>query len=56
LEQELADVFAYLLRLSDVLGVDLGQALTAKIEVNAVKYPVHLARGNARKYTELTDG
>lgn len=36
---ELADVLAYLLRLSDVLGVDLEQALTAKIIKNAAKYP-----------------
>jgi NTP pyrophosphatase (non-canonical NTP hydrolase) len=37
---ELADVFAYLLRLADVLGVDLEAALTAKMAKNAAKYPV----------------
>jgi dCTP diphosphatase len=36
---ELADVLAYLLRLSDVLGVDLEEALAAKIIKNAGKYP-----------------
>jgi dCTP diphosphatase len=36
---ELADVLAYLLRLSDVLGVDLEAALAAKIIKNAAKYP-----------------
>jgi dCTP diphosphatase len=36
---ELADVLAYLLRLSDVLGVDLEEALAAKIIKNAAKYP-----------------
>jgi NTP pyrophosphatase (non-canonical NTP hydrolase) len=36
---ELADVLAYLLRLSDVLGVDLEGALAAKIIKNAAKYP-----------------
>jgi NTP pyrophosphatase (non-canonical NTP hydrolase) len=36
---ELADVFAYLIRLADVLGVDLEQAFTAKMIKNAVKYP-----------------
>lgn len=37
---EIADVLAYLLRLADVLGVDLEEALTAKIIKNAAKYPV----------------
>jgi NTP pyrophosphatase (non-canonical NTP hydrolase) len=52
-EEEMADVLGYLLRLADVLDVDLEQALTAKMAVNAQKYPLHLARGNARKYTDL---
>ncbi|MEU1413274.1 nucleotide pyrophosphohydrolase [Streptomyces sp. NPDC005731] len=51
--EEMADVLAYLLRLADVLGVDLEQALAEKIEKNRRKYPVHLARGKADKYTEL---
>jgi NTP pyrophosphatase (non-canonical NTP hydrolase) len=38
--EEMADVFAYLLRLSDVLGMDLEAALADKIVKNAVKYPV----------------
>lgn len=48
--EELADVFAYLLQLSDALGVDLEAALEAKIEINARKYPVDRARGRADKY------
>ncbi|MER5866124.1 nucleotide pyrophosphohydrolase [Kitasatospora sp. NPDC002040] len=51
--EELADVFAYLLRLADVLDVDLEQALAEKIAVNGAKYPVYLARGRADKYTQL---
>jgi dCTP diphosphatase len=50
---ELADVFGYLLQLADVTGVNLGKALEAKIRLNEERYPAHLARGNARKYTEL---
>ncbi len=54
---EVADVLAYLLRLSDVLGVDLAQALTEKMAKNAVKYPADAARGVATKYTGLgSDG
>lgn len=37
---ELADVFAYLIRLADVLGVDLEQAFAEKMIKNAIKYPV----------------
>jgi NTP pyrophosphatase (non-canonical NTP hydrolase) len=51
--EEMADVLAYLLRLADVLDVDLEQALAQKIETNRRKYPVHLARGRADKYTQL---
>jgi dCTP diphosphatase len=50
---EVADVFAYLLRLSDVLGINIAAALTEKIALNEVKYPADLARGNAVKYDKL---
>jgi len=53
--EEIADVFSYLLRLADVLGVDLESALTEKIAKNAMKYPAHTARGVATKYTDLPD-
>ncbi len=52
--EEMADVLAYLLRLSDVLGVDLEAALAKKIVKNAVKYPVETAQGVATKYTDLS--
>lgn len=50
-EEEVADVLLYLLRLSDVLGIDLLRAAQRKMAVNARKYPVALARGSARKYS-----
>lgn len=49
---ELADVFIYLLRLADELGVDLLAAADEKIALNERKYPAHLVRGDARKYDE----
>lgn len=52
IEEEMADVLLYLLRLSDVLGVDLPRAAQRKMVINARKYPVALARGNARKYSQ----
>ncbi|KAJ1271869.1 hypothetical protein BS78_06G158600 [Paspalum vaginatum] len=39
LGEELSDVLLYLIRLSDICGVDLGDAATRKIVKNAVKYP-----------------
>jgi dCTP diphosphatase len=50
---ELADVFLYLVSLSDKLSVDLVAAAFEKLEINAKKYPVELAKGSAKKYTEL---
>jgi NTP pyrophosphatase (non-canonical NTP hydrolase) len=54
-KEEIADVFGYVLRLADVLSVDLVSALTAKIGVNESKYPIAKSRGTAKKYTEFTD-
>lgn len=45
--EEVADVFAYLLQLCDVLGIDLEQAMLDKIQKNARKYPVETARADA---------
>lgn len=53
-EHEMADVFGYLLRLADILKIDLESALLEKIQVNGRKYPVELSRGNATKYTHLS--
>src|SRR5437588_234415 len=36
---ELADVACYVLNLSDALGIDLSDAIRAKMAKNAVKYP-----------------
>jgi dCTP diphosphatase len=47
---ELADVFIYLLRLADKLGVDLLDAADRKIALNEQKYPAERVRGDARKY------
>ena len=53
LREELADVFGYLLRLADVLQVDLAGALRAKVSINNAKYPADESRGSAAKYTDL---
>jgi len=50
---EMADVLNYLVRLADKLDVNLLDAAREKIALNALKYPVDKARGNARKYSDL---
>ena len=55
LADEIADVAIYLFELADNLGLELGEAMLAKIAKNAVKYPVEKARGSDKKYTELED-
>jgi NTP pyrophosphatase (non-canonical NTP hydrolase) len=50
---ELADVLLYLVRLADVLEIDLAEAAHAKLAINAQRYPVAQAFGRADKYTRL---
>jgi NTP pyrophosphatase (non-canonical NTP hydrolase) len=49
---ELADTFVYLLRIAEVLKIDLIEAANEKIVLNAKKYPVEKSRGSNAKYTE----
>jgi NTP pyrophosphatase (non-canonical NTP hydrolase) len=52
-EEEMADVLLYLVRLADKLDVDLLEAARTKMARNAGKYPVEKSRGSSRKYDEL---
>jgi len=49
---EVADVFFYLIRIADRLGIDLDAALHDKMVLNREKYPADKVRGSSRKYTE----
>lgn len=51
-ENELADIFLYLIRIADKLDIDLLNAANNKIKINAEKYPADKVRGSAKKYTE----
>jgi dCTP diphosphatase len=51
--QEVADVLIYLVRLADVLQIDLSQAALEKIEANAQRYPISAAKGTAHKYDDF---
>src|SRR5215216_7435802 len=48
--EEIADVAIYLIELADIAGIDLARAIEAKLEKNAVKYPVDKSRGVWTKY------
>ena len=48
---EIADVFIYLLRLSDITGIDLVEELKKKLAINEERYPADRAKGSAAKYT-----
>ena len=45
---EIADVACYLLALANTLGIDLSDAIAAKLAKNAVKYPAEKYRGKFR--------
>lgn len=53
LKEELADVFAYAFLLANKHKLDVKEIVLEKIQKNAKKYPVHKARGTAKKYDEL---
>ncbi|GIH70726.1 nucleotide pyrophosphohydrolase [Sphaerimonospora thailandensis] len=50
---ELGDVTGYLVRLADVLGVDLIAAAHVKLDESERRYPPELYRGSARKAPPL---
>ena len=52
IEEEIADVQIYLVRLADRVGVDIGKAVKNKMRLNRSRYPAGLVRGSARKYSD----
>ena len=56
IEEELADVFFFLLRFCQRFDIDLGAALVRKMAISAKKYPVELIKGKNLKYTQLATG
>lgn len=51
-EQELSDVFFFILRISQMHNLDLTQAFVHKMQSNIEKYPVETARSSNKKYNE----
>jgi dCTP diphosphatase len=56
IQDELADVLLYLVRLSSVLGVDLNTAVQQKLEANAKRYPADKVRGSSKKQGQPESG
>lgn len=52
-EEELADVFFFVLRFAQMNQIDLKDALEMKMEKNARKYPAELVKGKNIKYNEI---
>jgi NTP pyrophosphatase (non-canonical NTP hydrolase) len=52
-EEELADVFVFLLYLGEAAGIDLSDAVRKKLAENEKKYPVDKSYNSSKKYTEL---
>jgi NTP pyrophosphatase (non-canonical NTP hydrolase) len=51
--EELADIMIFLLYLAEAAGVDLSEAVKAKLVKNQAKYPVSKSFGSNKKYDEL---
>ena len=54
MRSELGDVTIYLVRLADVLGVDLVEAARVKLGESEQRYDVESYRGSARKAPPLS--
>ena len=52
-KEELADVTDYCIQMSQVLGIDLLQAVNEKMDKTEQKYPVEKAKGVSTKYDKL---
>lgn len=52
-EEEIADIFVYLLRIAIKSNINIEDVVLAKIEKNAEKYPIEKAKGSAKKYNDL---
>jgi NTP pyrophosphatase (non-canonical NTP hydrolase) len=53
IQDEIADIAAYLFELADNLDINLLTAVEKKLQKNRKKYPVKKAKGKHTKYTKL---
>lgn len=50
---ELADVLMFAIEFASVCEIDIVSAISEKLQINAVRYPVAKAKGSSRKYDQL---
>jgi NTP pyrophosphatase (non-canonical NTP hydrolase) len=55
-EEEIADILIYILRLADVLDIDLERVVEAKLSLNETRYPVETSRGRRTKHSAKGEG
>ena len=53
IEEELADVLIYCGLMADVMGMNVDEIITRKLQINEMKYPIEKSYGKSDKYTEL---
>lgn len=53
IEDEVADIFIYLMRVMKKTNIDLESAVINKMKKNEAKYPVELSKGLSKKYNEF---
>ena len=51
-EDELSDIFNFVLRIAQFYDIDLTSALRSKMKKNELKYPVDKFKGSNKKYNE----
>ena len=56
IQQEIADVLIYALRLCSILDYDPIKLILTKLELNDEKYPVQLSKGSSAKYNQIKKG
>ena len=52
-EEEIADVLIYALRLCSILDLDAISSMRKKLELNHEKYPLGISRGRSNKHDKL---
>jgi dCTP diphosphatase len=53
ISEEIADVVIYLIRLCQTQKIDLLEAITGKLNVNEINYPLEKSKGSSAKYNEF---
>tara|TARA_R110000744_G_scaffold32098_1_gene75160 strand:+ start:118 stop:459 length:342 start_codon:yes stop_codon:yes gene_type:complete len=53
IENEIADIFIFLIYLCDEFDIDLMESVSRKIKLNNDKYPIEKSKSSNKKYNEL---